>query len=508
MKYFYNSFNIIILILSFLNKSGALHTTGVWKSKDEFFHFITKFGFQKTNQHELEASEGYIFGNITSLLKSNSHSQIYGTLALLPRQFFVPFYKNRSLSLFENADIACQSMFKNIDSESYDAQCHDTGREDFLRKVPCPVGKLCVDEDNPNNVIKGMQLTYTVQDINNPRFWYLSFVACRRNKSCIWEYVKEPLEVKYDLNIVNGRPFIPRTNPFEYHFSFDQQDTVEIYVFCLLYYGCILIPLQLYAVFKQVHPITRLFTATLLAQLAGLILDSLHLLIFSYNGVGVNALNIMGDLFNIVAQSFFMILLLLLAKGWAITRMNLARPYLLILLWLAYTILLLILYFWNKTEVDVIEDIDEFQTWPGWLTLSLRVVIMFWFLYELRNTMKFEHNEAKLQFFLQFGAATLVWFVYMPVVALIALEIATLWRYKIILGFTYCADLLAHSFMAYMLWPNRSEQYLLLAEDVDFSEELEAFDEAPHIVNHHEESIHFLSAEEEVGSLEFSGINI
>ncbi|RXG73271.1 Integral membrane protein [Armadillidium vulgare] len=467
MKYFYNSFNIIILILSFVNKSSALHTTGVWKSKDEFFHFITKFGFQKTNQHELEASEGYIFGNITSLLKSNSHSQIYGTLVLLPRQFFVPFYKNRSLSLFENADIACQSMFKNIDSESYDAQCHDTGREDFLRKVPCPVGKLCVDEDNPNNVIKGMQLTYTVQDINNPRFWYLSFVACRRNKSCIWEYVKEPLEVKYDLNIVNGRPFISRTNPFEYHFSFDQ----------------------------QVHPITRLFTATLLAQLAGLILDSLHLLIFSYNGVGVNALNIMGDLFNIVAQSCFMILLLLLAKGWAITRMNLARP-------------VFANFIMASTEVDVIEDIDEFQTWPGWLTLSLRVVIMFWFLYELRNTMKFEHNEAKLQFFLQFGAATLVWFVYMPVVALIALEIATLWRYKIILGFTYCADLLAHSFMAYMLWPNRSEQYLLLAEDVDFSEELEAFDEAPHIVNHHEESIHFLSAEEEVGSLEFSGINI
>lgn len=33
-----------------------------------------------------------------------------------------------------------------------------------------------------------------------------------------------------------------------------------------------------------------------------------------------------------------------------------------------------------QTEVDVIEDIDEYQTWPGWLILVLRNIIMVWFL--------------------------------------------------------------------------------------------------------------------------------
>lgn len=91
----------------------------------------------------------------------------------------------------------------------------------------------------------------------------------------------------------------------------------------------------------------------------------------------------------------------------------------------------------EQTEVDVIEDIDEYQTWPGWLTLALRVLIMVWFLFELRNTMTYEHNSNKLHFFLHFGAASLVWFIYLPVVALIALQVSPLWRYKLLLGKVY-----------------------------------------------------------------------
>lgn len=37
-----------------------------------------------------------------------------------------------------------------------------------------------------------------------------------------------------------------------------------------------------------------------------------------------------------------------------------------------------------QTEVDIIEEIDEYQTWPGWLILAFRVLIMLWFIYELR----------------------------------------------------------------------------------------------------------------------------
>lgn len=87
-----------------------------------------------------------------------------------------------------------------------------------------------------------------------------------------------------------------------------------------------------------------------------------------------------------------------------------------------------------QTEVDIIEDIDEYQTWPGWFILVLRCAIIVWFLMELKTTMLYEHNTAKLQFFLHFGASALVWFIYLPIVAVIALQIPALWRFKLLLG--------------------------------------------------------------------------
>lgn len=105
--------------------------------------------------------------------------------------------------------------------------------------------------------------------------------------------------------------------------------------------------------------------------------------------------------------------------------------------------------------MDVIDDIDEYQTWPGWLMLILRTAIMGWFFYCLRATMAFEHQRSKLDFFLHFGAASLVWFIYLPIVALIALQVSVLWRKKLLLGIVQSANFLAYAVMAHLLWPTR-----------------------------------------------------
>ena len=85
-------------------------------------------------------------------------------------------------------------------------------------------------------------------------------------------------------------------------------------------------------------------------------------------------------------------------------------------------------------EIDLISDIDEWQTWPGFLILSFRIAIMIWFLLELRKTIQIEHSEEKRRFYLHFGAGFLVWFVYLPIVAVICTQISPLWRYKTILS--------------------------------------------------------------------------
>lgn len=52
-------------------------------------------------------------------------------------------------------------------------------------------------------------------------------------------------------------------------------------------------------------------------------------------------------------------------------------------------------------------------------------------------------------------------------------------------GITYSADCFAYCIMAHLLWPTRSEQYFLLASNTGSEmEELDEFNEAPHVINH------------------------
>lgn len=84
--------------------------------------------------------------------------------------------------------------------------------------------------------------------------------------------------------------------------------------------------------------------------------------------------------------------------------------------------------------MNTVEEVDEYHTLPGWISLGFRIILMIWFLHELRHTMMLEQDPRKLRFYLHFGAGILVWFVHLPLVVVVALQIDLLWRYKIIIG--------------------------------------------------------------------------
>ncbi|KRT82656.1 hypothetical protein AMK59_3107, partial [Oryctes borbonicus] len=367
-------FVVSVLIVLCFHTVQCTHLKGTFRSRD-FFKFLVKFGFQKTDRHQKEATHGYIFGNITS--RHGFQQPI--TFAVLDRALFLDYYQNRRIY---NKKDACKHMFTRINASAFDPVCNPHGN-DYLRRIPCPKNELCKDEDNPNNVVKGHQFTYVIQDLQQPSFWYLSMVACYYNQtSCEWHHY-EPrtgyYDIDYDIWLVNGSPNISTFSSLTYQFSFDRQNTLEMY---LLFWLCymILVPLQLHAVRIQKHPVTRLFTASLLLDFIALFFILIHTLKFSLDGIGYPNLAMAGDIFDILSRTSFMLLLLLLAKGWAVTRLELTWKPLVFAIWLCYGIVHVLLYVWNLTEVDIIEDIDEYQTWPGWLIIVFRSLIMVWFL--------------------------------------------------------------------------------------------------------------------------------
>lgn len=439
---------LIIYVLYIAACVNCRHLKGTWRTSD-FLRFLAKFGFQRTDPGKLQDTQGFIYGNITSRLKTDS---VY-TLVLVSSEYFVEFYGNRS---FMN----CNRMFHKIDSLAFDADCKPEGTEDFLRKIPCKTNTFCIDEDNAINVLPGRQFTFRVQNSETPRFWYLSMVACQR-KNCNWIHNSSiNMDIDYDIWMVNGDPASKHLNPFEHQFSFEMQDVVEIYaIFSVLY--TVILPFWIYAYQKQIHPITKLLTVCICTEYAGVVMNVFHVLIYSFNGVGAEWLKVLGNVFGIFAECFFVLLLLLIAKGWTITSMKLTNRKIVFVFWGIYTVLTAILFIIGLTKVDDIKNIDEWNGWPVYFIITFRMVVMVWFIVELRATVQKNKHPDRLEFFQQFAAYYLVWFIYLPILVIVATLISALWRYKTILSITYAADLLSFIVLIHLLWPSRSVLYLI-----------------------------------------------
>ncbi|XP_023173561.2 uncharacterized protein LOC111601276 [Drosophila hydei] len=509
---------LVLLVMLALHTPPAstTHISGEFHTAD-FFQFLIKFGFQKADLPTPRSGQsyGYIFGNVTS---PDTYSAPV-TLAVLDKSMFVDFYSNRS---YRNRESACSRMFARLQNVVYDPDCNPQGKRDFLRRVPCPRNQLCIDEDAPSNVISGHQFTYVIDLEAEPRFWYVALVACYRNRTtCEWHSHENLARLsnrsssllatlQYDINLVNVHPNNSVAHPLTYQYPYDQQNLLEMYLIFMLVY-IVLLPMQIYAVRRQKHPVTKLFTLSLLSEFVSLALITAHLIRYAANGVGEPNMQAAGDVLDILSRTTFMLILLLLAKGWAVTRQQISRTGWIILMsiWVPYCAFHVFLYIWDRTEVDIISDSDEYQSWPGWIVLILRTSFMMWFLYELRNTMKYEHSSKKLDFLLHLGASSLVWFIYLPIVAIVALQVSPMWRYKLLQGITNSADCMAYCVMTGLLWPNRAGQYLLLAgTKYAGMDELDEFNEAPHIVRERERRRNSPPDDVSIGTSSAGGVSV
>ncbi|CAF5149015.1 unnamed protein product [Rotaria sp. Silwood1] len=152
------------------------------------------------------------------------------------------------------------------------------------------------------------------------RFWYLSLISCYWDPTtCHWEKVDDNIQINYDIWIVNGNPEAKtRDNRFEYHFSFDIYDLVEVYSICILFYLFIPLPfliIKMRSLIDIKHPILISYFLFQLLFFIGNTLNLLHYFIFAYNGIGVYILIHIGNLITIIGESILILLLLFIAKG-------------------------------------------------------------------------------------------------------------------------------------------------------------------------------------------------
>jgi len=300
--------------------------------------------------------------------------------------------------------------------------------------------------------------TVTFEDERRQHFWYFVVSNCGYNS----------ISFNYEMHMYNAG-----NDPWTKEFSFDEQGLEGLYLFYFIAYligGAV----HAYAVYvliqsRSYHPIVRLLTITIVLEFFSVFFNFIHYGVYAGNGVGVPGLHGIGNFLDIMAQVIFILILILIAKGWAITKTQLedrkANLIMIIILFLAYTAL----FIWQNLGMDHASDIYVYESPPGIVVIVIRAIAMVWFLYCLRSTFAEENHPTKRKFYLWFGVSYLVWFSILPLITVIAAAVDPWVRMKTVFILYVTSNAVALAGLGFLLWPTRANEYFQISSHLDIA---------------------------------------
>lgn len=167
---------------------------------------------------------------------------------------------------------------------------------------------------------------------------------------------------------------------------------------------------------------------------------------------------------DFAAQTVFVFLILLFAKGWTITNNELTGKKIFIGVLALFLLLYIILFIWQNVGQDPASTLYVYETIPGILILVLRGLTALLFIWWLRSTLFVELDPSKKRFYYIFAAFSLLWFFMLIFIVILAAILPAWTRFKIVTEFYLIDNFLALCFLGFILWPSRAQNYFQLGK--------------------------------------------
>ncbi|XP_071029988.1 transmembrane protein 145-like isoform X2 [Oncorhynchus clarkii lewisi] len=242
------------------------------------------------------------------------------------------------------------------------------------------------------------------------RWWYIALSKCGG----------EGLQLEYEMKLTNGQSF------WTQHFSADEFGILETDITFLVIFSLVFI-LSCYFAFVS------------------LLFHCIYWGLYARDGVGNGSLKIMGKLLFSVSFLVFLLMLILLGKGFTVTRARISHSgsVKLSIYMTVYTVTYIILFIYEAEFFDPGEVLYAYDSPAGYGLMGLQLLAYVWFCYAVLISLK--HYPEKQPFYIPFFTAYTLWFFAVPVMALIANFGIPRWaREKIVNGIQLGIHLYAH----------------------------------------------------------------
>ncbi|KAI4455348.1 intimal thickness receptor-related [Holotrichia oblita] len=198
------------------------------------------------------------------------------------------------------------------------------------------------------------------------------------------------IHIKYRILMTNGLP----GDYWHEHFSADEFYILPVltafsvaYSFLIL--GIVVCSIELKSR-QLLHATYKLFVVSVFIQFFGVILHSMAYLKYAVNGVGAPSLKMLGAMCMGCSETCFLLLLLLLAKGYTITRgkLSLTASVKLTIFMCLYSITYIALFIYEAKVFDPGEVLYLYESPAGYGLIVLRIFAWCIFIYSTVFTLK------------------------------------------------------------------------------------------------------------------------
>ncbi|KAM3873276.1 transmembrane protein 145 [Diretmus argenteus] len=254
----------------------------------------------------------------------------------------------------------------------------------------------------------------------------------------------EGLQLEYEMKLTNGQSF------WTEHFSADEFGILETDITFLVIFSMVFL-LSCYFAYnlkgrQLLHTTYKMFMTAAGVEVLSLLFHCIYWGLYARDGVdGNGSLKILGKLLFSVSFLVFLLMLILLGKGFTVTRARISHSgsVKLSIYMTVYTITYVILFIYEAEFFDPGEVLYAYDSPAGYGLMGLQLLAYVWFCYAVLVSLK--HYPEKQPFYIPFFTTYTLWFFAVPVMALIANFGIPRWaREKIVNGIQLGIHLYAH----------------------------------------------------------------
>lgn len=290
-----------------------------------------------------------------------------------------------------------------------------------------------------------------------PRYWYLVLAKCNEGA---FERVEG---IEYNVHMTNVL-----RGAWDTELGTNVAGLQTLYLcFFILYLP--FLGVHFYGVHKlreklqYVHPLVRLFAFTLICQFLAISLFMANYLAAT-EGVGIPSCMLAGDILQILSHSSFIIILLLMAKGWTISGEELTGKMVIVGAAFGFMIasILILVWQWVVTDVaavylDLAVVIFKIAILVAWLLLAV------WFCLQSISSYSKEDNPVKKLLYRNLSSIYSLWFLGLPAVSILSMMISPVYQEKVSAFTSVLVSTFGYMVLSFMLWPSRAEEYFCIS---------------------------------------------